>query len=259
MIIRALAGIGPRLIGASRFLSRTAVKTAGKSSLKTAFLKYGGKVWKALDIGLTAYMIYDIFSTSDYEEGQDQMAWSMFIDTVLTDDVKLILAADINDAEAVAQGLGIAGIRLLDESDPAVAFVAMIYLSLSEYIISSDGRYIFSPDDVKEILSGEHLATLASSSDTNASTEIQEVFSNLDFDDMMPEQRRALDFLAYHVENLAEAIVATSGEDSDLSYLKPSHKTVEVVTGDTKVSGTVATDQSAFNRVGQTVITNVGD
>lgn len=182
------------------------------ASRTASFGKIAKSAWRVFDVGLTGWFIYDAFFSRDKIKDPD-IIWGLFQDSVLTPDVKMVLAISPNDADALCFGLTMAALRVSGDDKTGGSMTTIVYLSLANYISDNPSGLMYSTQELKSFLSEEHMSLFLKAGHTADQTaELADALEDLNLDEMELEQLRALDFLCYTTENYAELLAS---EDPD--------------------------------------------
>jgi len=199
--------------GGMRWLSR-AFKSGAKyiprvfgSGVKGKTSSVLRSLWRVVDIGLTGYLVYDLFFSDD-DDNRSAIAANEFIyDQLLPTEICYALEVSLNDADAVGTAFAIAGVKLMEDQMDASTLKAISYLALPSYLDTVPANTTMkSPTTIKAIIK-EELANFLSDDKNLTTDEIQEITDNvqdMNFEEMEIGALRRFDFLAYIMDELAD-------------------------------------------------------
>jgi len=164
-------------------------------------------IWRVVDIGLTGYLVYDLFFSDD-DENRSAIAANDFIyNQLLPDEVCFALELELNDTDAVGTAFAIAGTKLMEDQMDASTLKGLSYLALPSYLdVVRNQATLKSPATIKAIIK-EEMANFLASDPNLSDDEIQEVVANIEdmnFEEMEIGALRRFDFLAYIMDELSD-------------------------------------------------------
>lgn len=123
-------------------------------------------LWKIADFGLTGYTIYDLalsFKKDDESVAIATRLTDAVVDRLTPPEVILAVSLPINDRNAVSLALARQGTAALSDEGNEDPFAGIVYLAASDYVMTSDGQPLLSPEDLHDALFREFGSVLIES------------------------------------------------------------------------------------------------